>query len=43
MLTPGQPAGLSREHAMALLEELKGAKRSLNQLDTGLRRLFEEV
>jgi len=28
---------------MALLEELKGAKRSLNRLETGLRRLFEEV
>ncbi len=41
MLTPGQPAGLSREDAVELLAELHQARRRLDQLEDGLRRLLE--
>lgn len=41
MLTPGQPAGLSREEAVGLLGELQHARRRLDQLEDGLRRLLE--
>jgi hypothetical protein len=43
MLTPGQPAGLSREEAMALLAEAHRAQRELERLTTGLRRLVAEA
>lgn len=42
MLTPGQPAGLSREDAVELLAELQQARRRLDQLEDGLRRLLED-
>jgi hypothetical protein len=40
-LSPGQPAGLSREEAMALLAELRTARQELERLMAGLRRLLE--
>lgn len=40
MLTPGQPAGLTREEAMGLLEELQRARRDLDRFEDGLRRLL---
>jgi hypothetical protein len=40
-LTPGQPACLSRQDAMALLGELKTARRELERLVAGLHRLLE--
>ena len=42
MLSPGQPAGLSREEAMALLADLQRARRGFERLESGLRRLLEE-
>ena len=43
LLTPGQPAGLSREDAMALLADLRTARRELERLIVGLRRLLDSV
>lgn len=41
MLTPGQPASLSREEAVSLLADLQAARRRLDQLEGGLRRLLD--
>jgi hypothetical protein len=43
MLSPGQPAGLSREEAMALVADMGRARRELERLMTGLRRLVDEA
>lgn len=42
MLTPHAPNALSREQAIALVEELEGAERRLRSLREGLERLLEE-
>jgi hypothetical protein len=42
MLAPGQPAGLSREEAMALLADVRRASAELDRLVTGLRALLDE-
>jgi hypothetical protein len=42
MLAPGQPAGLTREEAMALLAEVRRASTELERLTTGLRALLDE-
>lgn len=42
MLEPGAVAGLKREEAMALLEELQGLDGRLRNLRNELRRLAEE-
>jgi len=42
MLAPGQPAGLTREEAMALLAEVRRASGELDRLVTGLRALLDE-
>ena len=41
MLRP-QAAGLDREHAMALIEELQDAEHQLQQLRDGIERVLEE-
>ena len=41
MLSPGQPAGLSREDAIDLLAELKATAGELARLQRGLRALLE--
>jgi hypothetical protein len=41
MLTSGQPSGLTREQAMALLADAHRAQRELERLTTGLRRLVD--
>jgi hypothetical protein len=38
VLPPGQPSGLSREDAMALLADAQRARRELDRLITGLRK-----
>ena len=43
LLTPGQPAGLSREEAMALLAELREAREELGRIVIGMRGLLAEV
>jgi hypothetical protein len=43
LLSPGEPAGLKREDAMAILAELRTARRELDRLMVGLRRLLEGV
>jgi hypothetical protein len=43
MLTPGQPAGLTREDAMALLAEVRSARVELERLILGLRTLLDEA
>jgi hypothetical protein len=40
-LGPQQPAGLAREEAINLLAELQHARRELDRLETGLRRLLD--
>lgn len=42
MLTPNAPNALTREKAMALVEELEEAERRLRRLRGGLVRLLEE-
>ena len=42
MLAPGQPAGLNREEAMALLAEAHRASARLDRLVAGLRALLDE-
>ena len=42
MLQPGATAGLRREEAMDLIEEVQGLQSRLEQLRTELRRLAEE-
>ena len=42
MLAPGQPAGLTREEAMALLAEVRRASAELHRLVRGLRALLDE-
>ena len=39
--SPGQPAGLSLEDAMALLAQLRTARQEFDRLTSGLRRLLE--
>jgi len=41
LLAPQQPAGLAREEAINLLAELQHARRELDRLETGLRRLLD--
>jgi hypothetical protein len=41
LVAPGQPAGLSREDAMALLSKLRSARHELERLIAGLRQLLE--
>ncbi len=41
LLTPGQPSGLSREEAVALVSDLRWARRELERLMTGLRQLLD--
>jgi hypothetical protein len=43
LLSPGQPAGLSREDAMALLAELRAARHELERLIAGLRELLDSA
>jgi hypothetical protein len=42
MLAPGQPAGLTREEAMALLAEVRRASAELDRLVSGLRALLDQ-
>ena len=42
MLSPGQPAGLTREEAMRPLADLQQARRGFERLEAGLRRLLDE-
>ena len=43
MLQPGAVAGLRREEAITLIEELQGVQSRLDQLRTELRRLVDET
>lgn len=43
LLSPGQPAGLSREEAMTLLADLREARRELERLIAGLRRVLDSA
>jgi hypothetical protein len=43
MLTPGQPAVLSREEAMAVLADVQRARRELERLMTVLRQLVDNT
>jgi hypothetical protein len=43
LLSPGQPAGLSREDAIALLADLREARRELERLTAGLRQLLNST
>lgn len=43
MLTPGQPANLSREQALELLSELTVVQSRLDRLRTSLRALVDSV
>jgi len=43
LLTPGQPAGLSTEEAMAMLADLRSARRHLERLIAGLRQLLDST
>lgn len=42
MLSPGQPCGLDREEAMALLADLVVALSELQRLERGLRELLDD-
>jgi hypothetical protein len=42
MLAPGQPAGLTREEAMALLADVRRTSAELDRLVAGLRSLLDE-
>jgi hypothetical protein len=42
MLQPGAVAGLRREEAMTLIEEVQGLQRRLEHLRNELRRLIDE-